>query len=102
MSFILVPKNGSDVQVKGWNWRPTLLLISRAGLLSDEEYERMGANGCGGKVNAARALRIADIIQAQVAQMNAEDRMRADLTVTSLPQLRSIPTTWPMTRSCSN
>lgn len=94
MSFILVPKNGPHVQVNGWNWRPTLLLISRAGLLSDEEYERMGANGCGGKVDAAMALRIAEIIQGQVGKMKSGERMRADFTVTSLQQpldLRSDP-----------
>ena len=94
MSFILVPKNGADVQVNGWNWRPTLLLISRAGLVSDEEYERMGANGCGGMVDAAKALRIAEIIQAQVDKMKTGARMRADFTVTRLTQpvdLRSDP-----------
>jgi hypothetical protein len=94
MSFILVPKNGPDVQVNGWNWRPTLLLISRAGLVSEEEYERMGANGCGGKVDQAKALRIAEVVQAQVGKMKTGERMRADLTVTSLPQpvdLRSDP-----------
>ncbi len=94
MSFILVPKKGRDVQINGWNWRPTLLLISRAGLLSEEQYERMGANGCGGAVDADQCLRIAQIIHAQVEKMHHGDRMRADLTVTSAPQpldLRSDP-----------
>ena len=41
MTFILTPKQGEDVQVNGWNWRPTLELIRAEGLLTEENYERM-------------------------------------------------------------
>jgi hypothetical protein len=43
MSFILVPKHGDDVQVNAWNWRPTLELLLREGLISEELHDRMGA-----------------------------------------------------------
>ena len=36
MTFILVPNNGDDVQVNGWNWRPTVELLRAAGQLDDE------------------------------------------------------------------
>ena len=48
MGFILVPNSGEDIQVSGWDWRPTLELLRHAGLLEGEAYERMGAQGCGG------------------------------------------------------
>ena len=86
MSFILVPNVGSDVVINGWNWRPTLILLNRAGLLSDEEYERMGANGCGGCADAEKAKQFADVIDAQLKGMKEGERMRADLSVTAAPQ----------------
>ena len=85
MSFILVPKVGSDIQTNSWNWRPTLLLVADAGILTDEEHERMGANGCGGYVDAEKTKRIAALIEAQLAKMKGGERMRADRTVTAQP-----------------
>ncbi len=86
MSFILVPKAGSDLVINGWNWRPTLMLLSGAGLLSTEEFERMGANGCGGCADAAKTARFAEVIDAQLKKMKSGERMRADLSVTASPQ----------------
>jgi hypothetical protein len=34
MSFILVPKEGEELQVNGWNWRPTLQLLLAAGVIT--------------------------------------------------------------------
>src|SRR5689334_22729043 len=42
MSFILVPKEGEELQVNGWNWRPTLQLLLAAGVITREDYEVMG------------------------------------------------------------
>lgn len=86
MSFILKPEAGSEVYVNGWNWRPTVVLLSTAGLLSDEQYERMGLNGCGGRASAEQVTRFADAVSAQVAKMKQGERMRADLSVTSSPK----------------
>ena len=86
MSFILVPQRGSDLCINGWNWRPTLLLISRAGILSDEEYERLGANGCGGRVDSKKAAQIATVIEAQLSAMKPGERMRADLSIVPTAQ----------------
>ena len=63
MTFILVPKRGEDIQVNGWNWRPTLELLLEEKLISFENYERMGAQAAGGHVSAETAERIADVIE---------------------------------------
>jgi hypothetical protein len=88
MTFILVPKQGDDVQVNGWNWRPTLELLYAENLLSLENYERMGAQAAGGKVDAELAARIADVVERKLVQMRPGGRMRADLVVTAEPKQR--------------
>src|SRR6266508_1982338 len=86
MSFILVPQNGEDVQVNGWNWRPILELLRTESLITEENYERMGAQGCGGQVNDEVARRIADVIERTLIAMKPGERMLADLTVTTSPK----------------
>ena len=86
MTFILVPVQGEDVQVNAWNWRPTLELLREEGLLSDENYERMSANGFGGEVDAALASRIADAIERKLETMKPGERIRADLKITAAPR----------------
>jgi hypothetical protein len=84
MSFILVSKRG-DLQVNAWNWRPTLELLLAENVVTPEQYERLGAQGCGGRVNADTADHIADLIERRLVstEMKPGERMRADLTVTS-------------------
>jgi hypothetical protein len=86
MSFILVQQNGEDLQVNGWTWRPTLELLRAENLISDEDYERMGAQGCGGQVNDELARRIADVLEQKLAAMKPGDRILADLTSTTQPK----------------
>jgi len=92
MSFILVPKHGDDVQVNGWNWRPTLELLRSENLINAESYERMAAQGCGGQVDAALAFRIAEVIERKLAVMKSGERILADLTVTARPKKEVIIT----------
>ena len=82
MSFILVPKRGDDIQINGWNWRPTLELLLREGLISEELHERMGAQGAGGEVDEELAGRIAEAVERRLEVMKPGERMLADLTVT--------------------
>ena len=84
MSFILVSKHG-DLQVNAWNWRPTLELLMAENVVTAEQYERLGARGCGGRVDADTADHIADVIERRLGSiaMKPGDRMLADLTVTS-------------------
>ena len=86
MSFILVPNRGEDVQINGWNWRPTLELLRTKGLLNDEMYERMSAQGCGGEADAGLAARMADVVESKLAEMRPGERVLADLGVTAKPK----------------
>jgi hypothetical protein len=42
MAFILIPKNGEDVMINGWNWRPSLELLRKNNMIDDDLSERMG------------------------------------------------------------
>ena len=86
MSFTLVPKRGDEVQVNAWNWRPTLELLLREDLISEELYDRMGAQGTGGKVDAKLADQIADTIDRTLKTMKPRERILADLRVTGRPK----------------
>lgn len=86
MAFILVPQKGENVQVNAWNWRPTLEILYRDNVISLECYERMGANGCGGCVDAELALRAAEAIQRRLDAMRPGERILADGSVTDQPR----------------
>jgi hypothetical protein len=86
MAFILVPGRGAELIVNGWNWRPTLSLIRSAGLITEEDYERLGAQGCGGQVDAEVAGRIAAGLERRLATMKPGERMLSDLTITAAPK----------------
>jgi hypothetical protein len=90
MSFILIPQNGEDVQVNAWNWRPTLETLYRDRLISLEEYERMGASGCGGHVDADLASRIADAIECRLEAMKPGERILADGSATYRPRKKVV------------
>jgi hypothetical protein len=86
MSFILVPSEGEDLQVNAWNWRPTLELLFAAGVITEEDHELLGCQGCGERVNAEKAGRIADAVIRKLNSMNPGQRMLADLSVSSEPK----------------
>ncbi len=86
MAFILIPKHGEDVMVSGWNWRPTLLLLRDANLIDESGYELMGANGCGGQVDAETSWRIADFLERKLQSMQPGQRIRGDLSLTDKPK----------------
>jgi hypothetical protein len=86
MSFILVPNEGEDLQVNGWNWRPTLRLLFATGVIDEEDHEVLGCHGCGAKVDQEKADRIADVVAGKLSSMNPGQRMLADLSVSSEPK----------------
>ncbi len=90
MSFILIPKHGEDLQVNGWNWRPTIALLLQANLIDEQQHELLGANGCQGTVDSNSAAKIADFMDQHLAKMSPGQRLRGDLTITSEPKKRSI------------
>ena len=86
MSFILVCQKGEDLRVNAWNWRPTLLLLREVNAITEEDFERMGAQGCGGIVDKAKAEQIADVVTRKLVSMKPGERMRANLSVTKEPK----------------
>jgi hypothetical protein len=89
MTFILVPLEGNsndDLQINGWNWRPTLELLRRARLLDDETLERASAQGAGARVTGEQALQIAEFLDRYLASLAPGQRVRSDGTVTSEPK----------------
>lgn len=97
MSFILIPNYGDDIKVNAWNWRPTLEFLKAENVITHEHCELLGANGCGAKVDAELAIRIASVINQKVAVMRPGQRILADLSVTSKPKTRVVFT--PATKS---
>lgn len=96
MSFILIPKNGEEIQINAWNWRPTIELLRNAKLITEALWERMGANGTGASVDSELAERIATFLDHHLQSMKPGDRMRVDLTITDVPKKRLVIT--PTTR----
>jgi hypothetical protein len=86
MSFILVPRQGDELQVNAWSWRPTLEFLRAANVIDAATYELMGAQGCGGQADAALSQRIAAAIAEKLMTMHPGERIRADLTVTAEPK----------------
>ena len=86
MTFILVPNKGEDVQVNGWNWQPTLEILRTQNIITSEHAELLGCNGCGARVDADLAKRIAAAVENKFATLNPGDRVRFDLTVTAMPK----------------
>jgi len=85
MTFILVPKEGEDLQVNAWNWRATLELLLAAEVITEDDHKVMGI-WCGAEVDQEKAERIADVVGGKLTGMNPSQRMLADLTVSSEPK----------------
>ena len=86
MAFILVPNEGEDIQINAWNWRPTLELLFAAGVITEDDHVRMGAQFLGGKVDEAKALLIGEVVKRKLLTMNRGERMLADLSVSNEPK----------------
>jgi hypothetical protein len=86
ISFILVSKQGAELQASDWNWRPTLELARNAGLLADDTFELRSAEGYRWHVDGPLADQIAELIQAKLVDMRPGQRMLSDLTITKSPK----------------
>lgn len=86
MTFILAPAEGDDLQVSTWNWYRTLELLLASGVITDEEHEFMGLNGCGRKVDQQKALRIAEAVSDKLKSMKPVERVLPDLSVSVAPK----------------
>ncbi len=87
MSFILEPNNGGDdFVINGWNWRPTVALLERAGVIPNGgRVERCLANGCGGCLSPDEAVRAATILDEFIDSLDSSQRMLHDGSTTDEP-----------------
>ena len=86
MSFILVPRQGDDVQVNAWNWRPTIEFLRVEGIIDDETAELLSLNGCGVQADADLARQMAVAVEGKLQSMRPGERIRGDLSVTGVPK----------------
>ena len=82
MTVILIPREGDDLQINWWNWRPTLELLRAHAILDDVKIEMMGWHGSGVQVSEDEALRIASFLDSYLKQLGPDDRVRLDLSIT--------------------
>jgi hypothetical protein len=85
VTFELEPATGDDISINGWNWRPTLELLHRTGILSEETLDLMSFNGGGGQATAEQAERIAEFLDGYLANLRPGDRVTLDGAVTAEP-----------------
>ena len=90
MTFILVPNEGEDLQINAWNWRPTLEFLRSENLITADHAESLGIQGCGARVDAELANRIAAAIEQKLSIMTPAERLRADLTVIAKPKVLQV------------
>jgi len=83
MSVILVPKHGTQLQVNGWNWRPTVEILRQADLIQDEQYERLSSGACGGSVDESSAKAFAEYLKQYLQDKAPGMRVRFDDSATS-------------------
>jgi hypothetical protein len=86
MTVILVSPGGDDVQVNGWNWRPTVNLFGKALGLDEEAVEKLQTGGIGASVSADQASEIAQFLDSYVQSLPRDSRVRLDGSVTEEPR----------------
>jgi hypothetical protein len=90
MTFILVPNKGEDVQINAWNWRPTVEFLRAENIITSDHADLLTCNGCGARVDANLATRMAAAVDDKLSTMKPGERMRADLTVTAAPKTLAV------------
>jgi hypothetical protein len=96
MSFILVDlaDDQHDIQINGWNWRPTVALLVEAGIIpSGERAEDCLAQGCGGYFTREEVTRAADFLERLVASMKPGERVMFDGSIRDKPKNFDLPIT---------
>ena len=86
MGFILEPKHGDAFIINGWNWRPTISLLVREGVIPNgERAERCLGNGCGGTLSKHEALKTDSVIDQVISTMTPDQRVLHDGEITDKP-----------------
>ena len=88
MSFTLtdLASDEHEINVNGWNWRPTLVLIGAFNLIDEGRFELMGFNATGVQIEVGEAHEIGRRIRDEVlSKLRPGDRVLYDLSVTDEP-----------------
>jgi hypothetical protein len=99
MGVILVDL-GDDkhhLSINWWNWRPVLAFLSDAGLIDDEQFERLGANGCGGTLTPEQSQKAAEYLTREILpRLQDGQQIHADGQISPVPStsrpISSLPT----------
>lgn len=87
MGFVLsdLGKQLNNLDVNGWNWRPTIEIIRLANILDEQQLDWMGYNaGC--EIDQEQAFRIGQFLQGKILpNLRVGDRVEYDLSITSVP-----------------
>jgi hypothetical protein len=86
MGVILEGATGESVNVNWWNWRPTVAILTRAGILPEGERSDNCANGLGASVSEAEARAAAKHVEDLVKQMAQSDRVLMTGEFTDIPK----------------
>ena len=89
MSFILVSSASEDLQVNAWNLASHSRIVA-AGVITENDYELLGCQGCGGRVDAEKATQIADAVMEKLDSMKTGERMLADLSISVEPKKKAV------------
>lgn len=74
--------------VNFWNWRPTVELIKRMGVVDSDRAELLHMQCAGTAVSESEARKIAQGLRSDVlTALHGGDRVRLDLSVTSEPDV---------------
>ena len=88
MSFILTDSYSEEreLQINGWNWRPTLEIIDAFGIIDEERLELMGISTVGACISEDEAHRIGEKIRDEILpKLTPQSRVLYDLTFTEEP-----------------
>jgi len=84
MSWTLETPDGESLDVNAWNWRPTLELLERSGLLDADTTQMLGYN-VAVELTGEQAQRIATFLDTYLATAPAEGRVLLEGSIITEP-----------------
>jgi hypothetical protein len=84
MSWTLETPAGASLGVNAWNWRPTVELLERAGIIDAETAGLLGCN-IDVELSGEQARRIAEFLDTYLAGLPGDGRVMLDGSTTTEP-----------------
>jgi hypothetical protein len=82
LTVILKPRSGESIVINWWNWRPTVALLVRAGILPGGDREERCLGMGGGYFTESEAMRAAAFVENLLADMKPDQRVLFDGEIT--------------------